>query len=176
MGNLTTRKGVETAIAAVARLRTTFPGVVLDIIGAPVDPVYAARLRAQADPLAGAVRFLAPTTQAGIKLALDRAQVLVLTSREEHTPVIVAEAMASGRPVVATDVGALSGMVTSGETGYLVPAGNAEAVAEAIATLLSDSVHAAKLGAEAARRAQVRFHPTVVASAYLTALRAAMEA
>jgi glycosyltransferase involved in cell wall biosynthesis len=176
VGNLTTRKGVETAIAAVARLRTTFPGVVLDIIGAPVDPVYAGRLRTQAEPLAGAVRFLAPTTQAGIKQALDRAQVLVLTSREEHTPVIVAEAMAAGRPVVATNVGALAGMVAPGETGYLVPPGNGDTVAAAVAALLSDPDHAAELGAEAARRAQVRFHPTAVASAYLTALQAAMEA
>lgn len=175
VGNLTTRKGVETAIAAVALLRTTSPGVVLDIIGAPVDLVYARKLQAQSEPLAGAVRFLAPTTQAGIKQALDRAQVLVLTSREEHTPVIIAEAMASGRPVVATDVGALADMVTPGETGYLVAPGNAVAVADAVDTLLGNPDHAAELGGEAAHRAQVRFHPTAVAEAYLTALRAAME-
>ncbi len=174
VGNLTTRKGVETALAAVARLRPSFPGLVLDIIGAPVDAVYARRLREQAVPLDGAVRFLAPTSQAGIKEALDRAQVLVLTSREEHMPVIVAEAMASGRPVVATRVGALADMVTPGETGYLAPAGDAAAVAEAIAALVASPEHATELGREAARRARLRFHPDVVAAAYLAALHEAM--
>ena len=173
VGNLTPRKGVEVALDALTRVRGRFPDATLDIIGAAVDATYAARLREQARSLGHRVRFLGPTDQAGVRAALEQAQILLLTSHEEHAPMIVAEAMATGRPVVATDVGALADMVAHGETGYLAPRGDAQAVAEALARLLADPDHAAALGREAAHRARERFHPQAVADAYLRALRVA---
>ncbi|RME45008.1 MAG: glycosyltransferase family 1 protein [Chloroflexi bacterium] len=173
VGNLTTRKGVEVAIAAVARLKPRYPDIVLEIIGAEPDPVYSRRLRAQAAPLGDAVRFVGTRTQAGIKEALGRAQALVLTSYEEHAPMIVAEAMASARPVVATDVGALSGMVASGVTGFIVPPGDAAAVAEAMEKLLRDPDGATAMGREAARQAQ-SYHPEAVTDGYLRVLQRVM--
>lgn len=174
VGNLTARKGVDIAIAAVARLLPHFPHLLLDIIGAPVDAIYTARLRAQAAPLGDAVRFCGPTDPAGIKQALGQAQALVLSSRMEHAPVIVAEAMAAGRPVAATAVGAVADLVAPGETGYLAPPGDIATLADSLARLLADPDHAAALGDEAARRARARFHPTIVAAAYLRAIAAAM--
>ena len=174
VGNLTPRKGLEVAIAAIDQLRSSFPDLVFDIIGAPADPAYADVLRRQAAPLGKAVRFAGSPPQSGIKEALGRAQALVLTSFDEHAPVIVAEAMASGRAVVATAVGALPDMVEPGVTGYLAPPGDAEAVARGLARLLADPDHAADLGAEAARRARQRYHPIAVAKGYLQAIDTAM--
>ncbi|NOX60627.1 MAG: glycosyltransferase family 4 protein [Chloroflexi bacterium] len=175
VGNLTPRKGVEVALEALARVRVDFPNVTLDILGAVVDKTYAASLREQARALGQAVRFRGPTNQVGVRAALEEAQILLLTSREEHAPMIVAEAMATGRPVVATDVGALADMVAVGETGYLAPSDDAAALAAALARLLADPAHAAALGQEAARRARERFHPQAVADAYLRALKLAQE-
>ena len=87
---------------------------------------------------------------------------------------IISEAMAAGRPVVATRVGAVPGMVEEGRTGYLVDAGDAQGVAEALARLLADPHRAAAMGARAAQIAQQRYHPQRVADAYLRAMRAAM--
>ena len=98
---------------------------------------------------------------------------MVLTSFDEHAPVIVAEAMAVGRAVVATTVGALPDMVEAGVTGYLAPPGDADAVAQGLARLLADPQHAASLGAEAARRARQLYHPAAVARGYLQAIAAA---
>jgi glycosyltransferase involved in cell wall biosynthesis len=170
VGNLTPRKGIDIALAAVARLVPHFANLHLEIIGAAVDPVYAARLRRQAEALDGAVSFGPPTTPAGIKEALDRAQVLLLTSRMEHVPVIVAEAMATGRPVVATAVAAVPDLVSPGETGLLAPPGDIEAIAERLAQVLAHPAQAAAMGAEAARRARQRFHPERVAAAYVRTL------
>jgi glycosyltransferase involved in cell wall biosynthesis len=174
VGSLTPRKGIEIAIAAVARLLPDYPDLALEIAGPVKDERYAERLRAQAEPLGPAIQFSGPVTQAGVKQALARAQALALTSYEEHAPMVVAEAMACGRPVVATRVGGLSDMVEPGVNGYLAPAGDVESVAGGLRKLLSDPEHAAKLGRNAALQARQRYHPEAVGDGYLRALQAAM--
>jgi len=67
------------------------------------------------------------------------------------------EAMAAGLPVVATQVGALVELIEPGETGLLVPRGDARALAEALLTLLKDQGLAARLGAGGRARAERDF-------------------
>jgi glycosyltransferase involved in cell wall biosynthesis len=83
--------------------------------------------------------------------------VVVLTSRNEGTPVSLIEAMATGKPVVATSVGGMSAVVEDGETGFLVPPGDRGALAERLAVVLSDRVLAHKLGMKASAVATKRF-------------------
>jgi len=64
--------------------------------------------------------------------------VVVLSSLNEGTPLSVIEAMAAGKGVVATEVGGVSDVVTSGETGLLVPPKDSKALAEAVLRLLRD--------------------------------------
>jgi glycosyltransferase involved in cell wall biosynthesis len=62
--------------------------------------------------------------------------VVVISSNNEGTPVSAIEAMAAGRPVVATRVGGLPDVISDGETGYLVAPGNVEQLASAVERVL----------------------------------------
>ena len=174
VGNMTPRKGIDVAIRAVQRLLSDFPDLRLNIVGSNSNPEYGAEMQALARPLGDAIRFLPPTNQEGIRELLWESQGLLLTSNEEHAPMIISEAMAAGRPVVATRVGAVPGMVEEGRTGYLVDAGDDAAAAAALARLLTDPAHAATMGARAAQLARQRYHPQQVADAYLRAMNAVM--
>jgi glycosyltransferase involved in cell wall biosynthesis len=80
--------------------------------------------------------------------------VAVLSSRNEGTPVMVIEAMAAGKPVIATAVGGVPDLVHDGVTGVLVPAKNANAFSDAIVRLASDREERSAMGRAA--RCQVR--------------------
>jgi glycosyltransferase involved in cell wall biosynthesis len=77
--------------------------------------------------------------------------IVVLTSRNEGTPVSLIEAAASGRPAVATRVGGVADVVKHGVTGYLVPPGDPVEVASSLARLLTDPHQRRQMG-EAGRR------------------------
>jgi glycosyltransferase involved in cell wall biosynthesis len=64
--------------------------------------------------------------------------IFILTSRWEGFPVVLMEAMAAGKPVVSTAVGGINEMIDQGACGFLCPAGDAQAIAEAIGTLLDN--------------------------------------
>ena len=66
----------------------------------------------------------------------------------------VIEAMAAGKPVVCTRVGGVSGIVAEGETGYIVPVGDAEALAERMTRLLRDPQLRARMGQRGRARAR----------------------
>jgi glycosyltransferase involved in cell wall biosynthesis len=73
--------------------------------------------------------------------------VVALTSLNEGSPVVLIEALASGRPVVSTAVGGVPEVVIHGETGLTVPVSDVAALAEATLTLLRDPILAKRLGA-----------------------------
>ena len=73
--------------------------------------------------------------------------VLLLTSRSEGTPVSAIETLASGRPVVATDVGGTRDVVNDGISGFLVPFGDVTAAADRLERLAQDPELRARMGA-----------------------------
>jgi glycosyltransferase involved in cell wall biosynthesis len=89
-----------------------------------------------------------------VPAAMSDLDVVALTSRNEGTPVSLIEALACGRPVVATDVGGVRFVVEDGVNGLVVPPGDSRRVAEAIATLAADRSLRSRL--EGAGRAHVR--------------------
>lgn len=82
---------------------------------------------------------------------------LVVASTSEGSSLAAMEAMAAGRPVVATAVGGVPEVVADGETGLLIPPGDAEALAAAVEALLADPERAAEMGERGRRRAAERF-------------------
>lgn len=84
------------------------------------------------------VRFLGGVPPDRIALLLREARALVLCSTSEGVPNVILEALAHGRPVIATPVGAIPELVRDGVNGRLVPVGDAAALAGAMRELLDD--------------------------------------
>jgi glycosyltransferase involved in cell wall biosynthesis len=98
-----------------------------------------------------------------------RAAVVVCPSRREGFGVACLEAMAHGRPVVATDVGGLRDLVVDGETGLVVPPRDPAALRAALEQLLADPKLRQRLGAAGRQRARERFSWDAVTSAVVDA-------
>jgi len=94
--------------------------------------------------LSGVVHFLG--TRGDVPQLLALIDVFVLTSKMEANPVSILEAMASGKPVVATRVGSVPETVHEGRTGYLVAPGNAGEMAAKVLDLLGDPARAQAFG------------------------------
>ena len=97
---------------------------------------------------------------------LALADVVVHPSTEEGFSNAILEAMAAGKPVVAARVGGNPEAVVDGETGLLVPLGDAEALAAATVRLLADPGEARRLGAAGRGRAAKLFALTTMVGAY----------
>jgi len=82
----------------------------------------------------------------------DRAGVVVLVSQMEGLPNVVLEAMAHGKTVIATPVGGIPSVIEDGETGFLVPVGDAVALRETIKRVLADDDLRRRVGANARAR------------------------
>jgi len=83
--------------------------------------------------------------------------ISVLSSSTEGFPNTIVEAMAAGRPVVATDVGGVREAVVSGRTGLLVPSGSVPSLAEALGTLLGDPERQERFGSAARQVARAKY-------------------
>ena len=88
---------------------------------------------------------------------LSVSDVCVLSSKAEGFSNSILEYMAAGRPVVATDVGGAREAIVEGETGYLVPSGNDELMAERIVSLLRDPAKARSMGEQGRRVVEDKF-------------------
>lgn len=154
------RKDILTLLAAFARVLAAWPQAQLEIAGSTTaDPHYAALCQNTAAGLGliGKVHFLGDLNGRALLDAYARADVVLLTSRQETAPVAVAEAMAAGRPVVATSVGGLPFMVADGMTGKLVASGDAAGLAHAVLSLLGDPDLRMSCGRAARAVAEERF-------------------
>jgi glycogen(starch) synthase len=103
------------------------------------------------DRVPGALGFVSHDALAPL---YDRAAVVAVPSRREGFGVVCAEAMAHGRPVVASAVGGLLDLVADEETGLLVPPRDVPALRAALKRLLADDELRSRLGANARRRAE----------------------
>ncbi len=120
-------------------------GWTLTLIGPPSDDplVNRAIKRCRA-----AVRVVGELTNSEVREAMARCGIFVLPSHSEGFPNVVAEAMAEGAPIVATQVGAIPEML-AGDAGRLVPPRDPERLAEQLTSLIRNPQERARLGANA---------------------------
>lgn len=93
--------------------------------------------------------------------------LLVLSSRTEGLPMALLESMASGLPVVATRVGEVPQVVQDGETGHIVPVGDATAIADAVIRMTSDPELLRHMGSRAQAYVAAHFSADRMAAEYL---------
>jgi glycosyltransferase involved in cell wall biosynthesis len=156
IGRLIPIKGHLVLLRALAMARASVPETTLDVAGrGPLEP--ALKELARGLGLEGAVRFLGFVSP--VQDAIERAAIVVVPSLGEGFGMVALEAMERGRPVIASAVGGLPEIVADGETGLVVPAGDADALAEAIAALAGDLERAAAMGRAGRERALAEFTP-----------------
>jgi glycosyltransferase involved in cell wall biosynthesis len=160
LGRLVERKGQEDAVRALARV----PDAELVVVGGPpaagldADPEVL-RLRAVAEQVGVADRvcFAGSVSRADVPAWVRSADVVLAVPWYEPFGITPLEAMACGRPVVATAVGGLVDTVAEGVTGDLVPPRDPERLGEVLAALLADDERRAAYGAAGVRRARARY-------------------
>lgn len=131
IGRFAEQKGFGLLIRAFALAWRRNPDLRLSLVGdGELRPQIEALIAAQG--MAGAVRLLGWQDEAGVRAALDGAHALAAPSFAEGLPVVIMEAMARARPVIATYIAGIPELVRPGAEGWLVPAGDAEALAQAM--------------------------------------------
>lgn len=145
-------KGHDVLFAALPELLAQHPGTVVLLAGDGPELVH---FRAAAVRFGDAVRILGARDD--IPDLLAAADALVLPSWSEALPTVLLEAGAAGLPVVATDVGGCLEIVQHCETGFLIPKGDAGALADRLGLLLSDLDAARRMGERGRARVLSRF-------------------
>ena len=152
IGRLAPVKAQEVLILALARLRDQGRDFRCRIAGG-------GPLRAELQDLIQSlylqdrIQLLGACFQDEVTTLYDWCQALVLSSRSEGTPMVIIEAMAKARPVIAPCLTAIPEMVTEGHTGYLFRPGDVEDLARQISRLMSRPEDLVRLGREGRRRA-----------------------
>jgi glycosyltransferase involved in cell wall biosynthesis len=157
-GHLSAVKGYPVFLRAAAAIRQEHPHCHFAALGGEtISDGYGADLRAEANALGlgGCMHFLG--FRDDVPEVMAAADVIVLPSWSEGLPLAVLEAMACGKPVVATPVGGVARAVVDGVTGLLVPPGEPGRLAAAIGALLHDPAAAERMGTEGRRRVEERY-------------------
>ena len=157
VGRLIPIKGHIVLLRAFAEARRELPELRLDIAGrGPLEPALKALARELG--IADAITFLGHVSP--VQSAIERSAVVVVPSMGEGFGMVALEAMERARPVIAAEIGGLGELVRDGETGLLVPSGDAEPLREAIVRLAGNLPLAQQMGDAGRRRALSRFLQT----------------
>jgi glycosyltransferase involved in cell wall biosynthesis len=162
VGRLIPKKGFGHLIRTCALLAERGKSFRCEIIG---EGPLKDELRRQIDEmhLRNNVELTGAKPQAQLRGRLAAANVFVLPSvidadgGMDNLPTVIMEAMATGLPVVSTNIGGIPEMIVENETGFLVQPGDAAAMADAIETVINDPSSAARLGYSGYERARTLF-------------------
>jgi glycosyltransferase involved in cell wall biosynthesis len=145
--NLERHYGVETILRAFSLVRARRPGATLVVAGVGSQ---AAALRRLAEQIGTAgLLFLGRVDPAHMPELMNESDILLNASFVDNQPCTLLEAFASGLPIVTTPAGDIPSLVRDGETGRVVPVGDAAAMAQAALELLADPDTALRLACRA---------------------------
>jgi glycosyltransferase involved in cell wall biosynthesis len=164
VGRLSPEKGVALLIDAFARLEP-LGGREVHLLLAGDGPDRAA-LEAQAARLGVGSRVHFAGTVADARAVYRAVRLVALPSLTEGLPMTVLEAMACGRPAVATAVGELPALITPGETGWLLPNRDAAEFAGLLAGALRDEERLRRVGANARHLVAASYSAATMSAAY----------
>jgi glycosyltransferase involved in cell wall biosynthesis len=156
VGHLTPLKDLMTLLRAFAQVHAQMPEARL----------YFLELRhfVVESGLDRAVTFLGRLDDQALVEEYAQCSVLALSSMVEVAPMVVMQAMAAGRPVVSTNAGGARYLVSHGETGWIVPVQDHQALGDGLLRLLGDAELAHSMGKRGREVAQQRFRAAAVAT------------
>ncbi|MFC5460213.1 TIGR03088 family PEP-CTERM/XrtA system glycosyltransferase [Massilia niabensis] len=166
VGRLQDVKNHAGLIDSFARLRVRIPDQKLRLVLVGDGPLRA-RLEAQAAASGAGADIVFAGAHADVAAVLGGFSLFALPSIAEGTPVTLLEAMASELPVVASRVGGIPEIVTHGQNGTLVPAGDPEALAQALAAYVRNPDLATAHGRAARARIEHSYSMAAMLTAYL---------
>jgi glycosyltransferase involved in cell wall biosynthesis len=172
VGRLIPAKGFDVLLRAFARSRARTRGTGLRIVGTGSEADALAQLATELDV---AVEFTGALPHAVVADEYRRASLVVMPSRREGHPLVAIEAAAAGRPVLGSDIPAMTEVVVDGVTGALVPGNDPDALALALDGLLEDPARLARLGAAARRRAVAEYSLDVCVERHLALYRTVLD-
>jgi len=150
VGNISPVKGYDYLIKSIKIIKEDLPNVKLIIVGqvSPFQKEYYSKLKSLVRTLNlnQNIIFTGYIKHEELPIIISLADVFVMASTHEGTPVSILEAMAMEKPIVTTNVGGISELVRGGKTGILVSSRNAEELAKAIVYLLKDDKLRKKMG------------------------------
>jgi len=158
VGHYKPGKGLKYLLAAAPRILKSFPNTKFLLVGSPIKPpafdyVCERILRELTLQLriTDAVYFLRGVPHHRLLELYAASDVFVLPSLSEGFPKVVLEAMACGKPVIATNVGGVPEVIISGQSGIIVGPRDSQKLADAIIQVFSDSQLADKMGVQGRR-------------------------
>jgi glycosyltransferase involved in cell wall biosynthesis len=157
VGRIMPEKDLETWLRAAALVAQQYPATQFVLVGEGRDGDTLGQLQRLAAELgiAGQVHF--PGYRAYLLPVYGSFDLFVLSSRREGLPNSILEAMAVGLPVVTTDVAGTSELVLDGQTGYVVPQGDVERLAQTMLTLVADQQLRQRMGQAGRERIEHAF-------------------
>ena len=164
VGRLVYQKGLDLGMRALASLRNldwtwTIAG---DGDVRPALEALAAELG-----IAERIRFTGWQDKTEIRACYEKANLFIFPSRHEGMPNAVLEAMASGLPVIATEIAGSEELVVHNETGLLVPADDVDALTTAIQTLITDETMRKQMGKASRQKVAAEYSWASVAAQYI---------
>lgn len=165
-------KSQEDLLRAFGLVRQRVPDAVLWLVG---EGERRAALEQEARRLGIAAHVRMPGTRLDVRDVLEAMDVFVLSSRWEGMPNALMEAMAAGRPVIASDIDGIRKLIQHGETGWRVPPGDPATLAQTIFEVLADRPRAAQVGRAALEHVREHFSIERMADAYARLYREGLE-
>lgn len=171
VGSLFEEKGWDFVVRAFREVTDRFPDAILRLAG---EGPSRRQLEALITELGLARQVELLGERHDIPELLGKCSLLIHGSYREGTPNVVMEALASGRAVVATDVGDVKHLVMDGRTGFIVPRGDIAALADRVTRLLEQPSLLQEMGVAARRKAEADFTVDRLISETLAAYPAAV--
>lgn len=168
-GWINRRKNIGAAIRAVAHLAAQGIDVSLHAAGEFSDDGYLQEVEGLINELGAhsCVSLLGRVSQGVLRAEMEEAKLLILPSLQENAPMVIAEAMAAGVPVVASNVCGMPTMIDNGQTGFLIEPNDIDGIATRLSQILQDRDLHKRMSAAAREKAVNTYHPDAVVSATL---------
>ena len=165
VGVINKRKGLLNLLRAINKLNKIGKIFTLDVVGDYKEKKYKVDIESfiKENNLEKLVLFHGWLTQSKIKQLMSEISITVLPSYQETSPGIVAETMASGKVIVATNVGGVSEMFDNKESGFLFEKGNVNQLVDILDNLYDNKEVIREVGVKASILAKEKFYPKTIA-------------